>query len=266
MLNHERRGSGPAVVLVHGLGATKDFFAPVVADLARDHTVVSVDLPGHGGSPAGDTEPTLRRAAAGLAEVVETCGPDQVTLVGWSLGATVAWTYLEEFGDRRVRALVSVEQTPWLLAGDGWDHAAFGTLDRDAADVLLETAGRDPGAVAENLVRGSFAAGSTPDPAMVESLVAQARRTSAAAMHGLLADVLSQDWRERVSAIDVPVLWVHGARSQVYPPEVGAWLAKAVPGSRLELLDDSGHLCFLEQPEQFCGAIRAFLTHETTER
>ncbi|MEU1406926.1 alpha/beta hydrolase [Streptomyces sp. NPDC005728] len=265
MLNHERTGSGPAVVLVHGLAADQEFFAPVVAGLARDHTVVSVDLPGHGGSPAGDA-PTLAAAAAGLAEVLDGLGLQDVALLGWSLGATVTWTYLEQYGSGRVRALVSVEQTPWLLAEDGWPYAAFGTLDAEAAAGLLASAGSDPGAVAENLVRGSFAAGTTPDPAVVEPLVERARRTSPASLQGLLGDVLREDWRPRVGGIDVPTLLVHGARSQVYPPEVGTWLAKAFPRARLELLEDSGHLCFLEQPERFCGTVRAFLAPETTER
>ncbi|CAL9445625.1 alpha/beta fold hydrolase [Streptomyces sp. enrichment culture] len=260
MLTYERRGSGPAVVLVPGLGATRDFFAPVAADLGRDHTVVAVDLPGHGATALGDgAEPTLRDAAAGLRAVVESLGLTDIALVGWSLGATVAWTYLEEYGTGGVRALVSCEQTPWLLADGGWEYAAFGSLDAAAAKDLLEQVRQDPAGFAENLVRGSFATGSEPDPELAADLVRKARRTAPAALTGLLADVLRQDWRERVGSLGVPTLLVHGARSGVYPPEVGTWLAKAVPGSRLEVFEDSGHLPFLEEPDRFCAAVRGFL-------
>ncbi|WP_023588195.1 alpha/beta fold hydrolase [Streptomyces thermolilacinus] len=260
MLTYERRGSGPVVVLVPGLGATRDFFAPVAAGLGRDHTVVAVDLPGHGATALRDgAEPTLRDAAAGLRAVVEKLGLSDIALVGWSLGATVAWTYLEEYGPQGVRGLVSCEQTPWLLADGGWEYAAFGSLDAAAAKDLLEQVRQDPGGFAENLVRGSFATGSEPDPELADDLVRKARRTAPAALTGLLADVLRQDWRERVGALGVPTLLVHGARSGVYPPEVGTWLAKTVPGSRLELLEHSGHLCFLEEPDRFCAAVRGFL-------
>jgi pimeloyl-ACP methyl ester carboxylesterase len=54
------------------------------------------------------------------------------------------------------------------------------------------------------------------------------------------------------------VLLIHGARSQVYPTPVGDWLADAIPGSRLEMFEDSGHLPFIEEPERFAGVVREF--------
>ncbi|MFG3710367.1 alpha/beta fold hydrolase [Micromonospora sp. NPDC047730] len=263
MMRAEIHGAGPTLVLVPGLAASRHFFDTTVADLGRDHRVVTVDLPGHGDAPAPAQPPTLSDCAAALHEVVDGLGSDDVTLLGWSLGATVAWTYLETFGTRRVRRLISVEQTPWLLADDGWPYAAFGSLDRAGATALLGDVRGDCGAFAENLVRGSFAVdGPAPDAALVADLVRQARGADAGAVAGLLSDVLTQDWRDRVSALRLPTLLIHGRRSAVYPPEVGDWLAKAMPDARVEFLDHSGHLCFLEEPEAFGAAVRGFLTSE----
>ncbi|MDG4859418.1 alpha/beta hydrolase [Streptomyces sp. T-3] len=263
-MHHERHGEGPAVLMIPGLGATAAFFDRAVADLSRDHTVVTVDLPGHGRTPRGTQEPTLQSAAVQLRGVIHELGLDQLTLVGWSLGATLAWTYLERFGTDGVRRLVSVDQSPQLLSDDGWEYAAFGSLDRQGGQDLLASVMQDPAAFLANLIRGSFAAGSEPAPELVAELLAHSASCDPAALRSLLADALAQDWRERVGALTLPTLLVHGGRSAVYPPEVGAWLAKVFPVCRLEVLETAGHLCFIEEPERFADAIRTFETSGTS--
>ncbi|MEU4558336.1 alpha/beta hydrolase [Actinoplanes sp. NPDC023936] len=250
------------MILIPGLGASRRFFDPLVDDLARDHRVITVDLPGHGDRPAPERVPDLHECAAELRRVIDGLGEERVSLVGWSLGATVAWTYLSEFGEDRVRRLVSVEQTPWLVTGPDWRYAAFGSLDEQGAQILLADVERDCGAFVETLVTSSFADRTEPDPALLGRLVAEGRRADPAAIHGLLSDVLKQDWRDRVGAIGVPTLLIHGRRSRVYPPQVGAWLAGAMPDARVEFLEDSGHLCFLEESRRFSTVLRDFLTTE----
>jgi pimeloyl-ACP methyl ester carboxylesterase len=267
MIHHTRHSErGPALILVPGLAATARFFDRAVADLGADHAVVTVDLPGHGLSrdagPGPRTPATLAGAARGLRAVIEELDLDGVTLVGWSLGATVAYTYLEESGTDRISSLISVEQTPYLLADGAWPHAAFGGLTAEGAAQLqdaLESAGDT---VVENLVRGSFATGSDPDQRLVAELIAQGRGCDPDAMRGLLADVVQQDWRERVGQIKSPTLLIHGARSAVYPTAVGAWLAEALPESRLSVFEHSGHLPFIEEPERFANEVRAFVAEQ----
>lgn len=260
---HLDRGEGSALVLVPGLAATAAFFTDTVAELARDHRVVVLELPGHGDradeQPAGPT--SLAQAAKDLRTLLEARDLTDVTLLGWSLGATVAWTYLERFGTDRVRALVSVDQTPCLLREENWPHAAFGGLDRAGAEGLLASVESDFAGFVGNLVGGSFAAGTTPAPGTLDRLLAEARRCSPASVRALLADAVEQDWRERLTpaVAGLPTLLLHGARSQVYPTPVGSWQADRLSTARLELLPESGHLPFLEEPERFHSALRAFL-------
>ncbi len=258
LVHHERHGTGPALVLVHGLGATSRFFDAAVAGLARDHTVVTLDLRGHGRTPRGQEPASLLGAARDLRAVLDELALRDATLVGWSLGATVAYTYLEAYGPHRVARLVSVEQSPFLLSDGGWEHAAFGGLDEAAARQVDASLRGDAGAFTADLVRTCFAAGHEPGPAALAPLVAEAAACSAEAMRELWADVLRQDWRDRITTLGVPVLFVHGAHSRVYPTAVGAWLAHTVPDSRHELFEHSGHLPFVEEPERFCGLVRAF--------
>ncbi|WJK35190.1 alpha/beta hydrolase [Solwaraspora sp. WMMA2065] len=254
-------GHGPALVMVPGLAATAEFFSAAVARLATRHRVVVVELPGHGDNATADRPASLTRAAEDLHTTIEELDLAGVTLLGWSLGATVAYGYLERFGAARIRALVSVEQTPRLLCDDDWPYGAFGSLDAAGADAVLASVTDDYPAFAAALVRGSFAAGTDPDPTTLADLIDQTRRCDPDAVRALLAEALTVDWRDRLRRISVPTLLVHGAHSQVYPGEVGGWLRSAIPASRLEVFPGSGHLPFVEEPDRFADLVSAFVDH-----
>ena len=260
MTPHVDRGQGPTVVMVPGLAATAAFFTDVVTRLTAGHRVVVVELPGHGDNPAADRPASLTRATEDLHATFEELELTDVTLLGWSLGATVAYGYLERFGTARTRALVSVEQTPRLLLDDDWPYAAFGSLDAAGADAVVASVTSDFPAFAAGLVRGSFAAGTEIDPATLARLVGETRRCDPAAVRALLVDALAVDWRERLRRITVPTLLVHGARSQVYPGDVGRWLQATMPAARLAVLADSGHLPFVEEPDSFTDLVAAFIS------
>lgn len=253
----------PALVLVPGLAATSRYFDPVVAGLTADHPVTTMDLPGHGRTDP-PAEATLAGAADRLRRLIEDLGHDRVVLLGWSLGATVAYTYLERHGTDRVAALISVEQTPRLLADGGWPHSVFGGLDSVAAAELLQRIETDPDAFTDTVLNNSFAAGSTPDPGLLRSLQAEAATCDPRSMRDLLADGLAADWRTRVTKITLPTLLVHGTRSLVYPTPVGRWLAGAFPRARLVEFEESGHLPFLEETGKFLDTVRDFIKKEAT--
>ncbi|MGQ5639138.1 MULTISPECIES: alpha/beta fold hydrolase [unclassified Streptomyces] len=257
-VHYEDTGDGPPLLLVHGLGAPSAFFARTVPALATGHRVLTVDLRGHGATPQGTEPVTVDRCAADLHALTEKLDVRGLTLVGWSLGATVAYRYLDRYGADRVTGLVSVEQTPYLLGEDGWEHAAFGGLDAAGAADVERMLGAADRTVTADLVRGFFARGTTPEPELADALTDAAADCRPDAKRQLWRDALRQDWRRRLPSLGVPVLFLHGALSQVYPTSVGAWLAAAVPGSRLELFEHSGHLPFLEEPERFHRVIGAW--------
>ncbi|MEU4569531.1 alpha/beta fold hydrolase [Micromonospora sp. NPDC023956] len=259
LLRHRRLSRTPTLLFVPGLAMTSAYFDEVATDLSQDHDVLLVDLPGHGGSPDPQPGWTIDDAARSVRAVVDRLDLRDVTLVGWSLGAGVAWTYLDLFGTDRVSRLVSVEMSPRILADGDWTHAAFGGLDAAGAIHTQRAIWADPQGFLDDLVRRSFAAGTEPDPARLQRLVAETRRCSVVAVLALWLDVLTRDWREQLTTTSLPTLLVHGARSQVYPTEVGAWLHGAMPDARLESFAHSGHMPFLEEPEKFTSVLRDFV-------
>jgi FAD/FMN-containing dehydrogenase len=89
-------GEGPPVVLLHGPHSTGAHWAPVLADLARDHHVIAPDLPGQGASEPLEPEAVI----AWLAELIELTCPEPPALVGLTLGGAIALRFAVEHGDR----------------------------------------------------------------------------------------------------------------------------------------------------------------------
>jgi len=96
MLAHERRGSGPVLVLIHGLGSRRQVWEPMLGDLARHREVIALDLPGFGESPAWepprpDVVPgSVDHLADLVAHFLDSLGIESPELAGSSLGGGIA--------------------------------------------------------------------------------------------------------------------------------------------------------------------------------
>src|SRR5215210_5381144 len=99
-------GSGPAVVLIHGITSSAETWRPAMRALAAGHTVIAPDLLGHGASakPRGDY--SLGAYASGVRDLLAALGHDRATVVGHSLGGGVAMQMAYQFPERVERLVL----------------------------------------------------------------------------------------------------------------------------------------------------------------
>jgi pimeloyl-ACP methyl ester carboxylesterase len=99
-------GSGPVLLLIHGIGDDSSTWGPLLDDLARDHTVLAPDLLGHGGSdkPRGDY--SVAAYANGMRDLLGVLDVDRATLVGHSLGGGVAMQFAYQYPERTERIVL----------------------------------------------------------------------------------------------------------------------------------------------------------------
>ena len=260
-------GAGPVLLLIHGMGGGYENWREVIEPLARRHTVVAPDLPGHGASAPGNADYSIGALAVGLRDLLLALGHERATLVGHSLGGGIAMQLAYQFPELAERLVlvssgglgpeVSLVLRAAALPGSGlWITAT------------ARTASWAGGAVGRGLAKVGLRP--TPDVAEVAhgyaSLADPGRR---AAFLATLRSVINVGG-QRVDATDrlylaarLPVLIVWGARDPIIPVSHSERAHDAIAGSRLEIFDGVGHIPQLEAPARFVAVLERFL--EETE-
>jgi pimeloyl-ACP methyl ester carboxylesterase len=261
-------GSGPPVVLIHGMVNSSRHWESVALRLADDYTVIAPDLIGHGDSATPRGDYSLGAHAAAIRDLLAAIGIGRATIVGHSLGGGVAMQFFWQFPQRTERlvlvssgglghdvspllrsaALPGASGLLWLIA-----HPRLMSALWDIGERLRER-GSGKGVYAQAIAR-ALRPLERPDD----------RKAFLQTLRSVI-DVRGQ----RVSATDrlhllngVPTLIVWGERDNTIPLSHGRDAHAAIPGSRFETLPRAAHFPHLEDPEGLAAVVRDFL--QTTE-
>ncbi len=258
-------GSGPPVVLIHGMVNSSRHWRDVALRLAGSHTVIAPDLIGHGDSATPRGDYSLGAHAAGIRDLLSVIGVERASIVGHSLGGGVAMQFFYQFPQRTERLV--------LVSSGGLGHEVSPLL-RTAAlpgiSPLLRLAAHP------RLLGALSHAGSRMDRAgsrygVQLQAIARALRplerpgARTAFLHTLRSVI---DFKgQRVSATDrlyllqdVPTLIVWGGRDRTIPPDHGRAAHQRAPGSRFELLPRAAHFPHLEDPDGLADVLLEFLS------
>lgn len=228
-------------------------FDPLIAALPAGLSGLAPDLPGHGAAPAA--WPMLD-AAADMAHGLVAAHPGAL-LVGWSLGATIAWRMIERHGAGGLGGLVTIDMSPRILPGPDWPH---GLLGQSAADVARTTERIEPdwpgtaGAIAATM----FADRAGPPGFPRDEVIARILTNDPATMRLCWSELAAADLRSVIPQIPVPYLVTRGAQSRVYPASATDWLAGTAPDARTHSFANSGHSPPLEEPDELARVLGKF--------
>ena len=258
-LHHVRSGSGPHVVLVHGANGTwNDFPIELISDLARDHTVLALDRPGHGWSGAPLTGPLgLTENAEALLALLRHQNAERVTLVGHSYGAAVALRAAIEAPDR-VAHVVAVTPCTTLDPRNA-RYARAPIVGRSLGRLLFQyfSLGLLPFA---GSLRADAWHPEDPPPGFGASrafaYVPSQMHASARNFRSLAQDLL---WlAEKLSRYRGAFTVLAGAEDRVTPPARHVdWLRHAMPSAHIEVMPEVGHWLVRLRRERVAEAVRA---------
>jgi pimeloyl-ACP methyl ester carboxylesterase len=257
-------GEGPTVLLIHGIGGDWRTWEPVLDGLAREHHVVAVDLPGHGRSTKGAGDYSLGALATTLRDLGGALGIERATVVGHSLGGGIAMQFAYQFPERCERL---------VLVSSGGLGPDVGLVLRLATLPGSELFLSLVAPAARSLVNLAAGAGrllrvhATPDTEhYAHAFAALADPDTRAAFLGTLRGVVGTrgqlvDARDRLYlAQHMPTLIVWGERDAVLPVDHGHAAQQAMPGSRLEIFENAGHLPQLNDPQRFISVFDDFMS------
>jgi len=245
-------GSGPAVVLLHGAWAgARAHWAPVWDTLARHHRVIAPELPGIvPDSGSGDPRGSYAEYADWVTDLMDALQCDSAHVVGNSLGATIAW-YLAVQHPGRSRSLTLVNGAPPPPMA-GW--LRFVLLNSALMRSLAHARVRKT-----MFSRAALQAGFAKDERVPDVVRYGMGAPDERQIHHLLAMGLRSRVPVAVPRQPTLLLWGAQDRLPLHTPAYARELQARVPGARLELVDDAGHLPQVEQPERVAEAMLAFM-------
>lgn len=252
-LAHVDTRSAPVVVLLHGFPLSREMWSEQIRTLGACYRVIAPDLRGHGQSPCPDGAYTMDEMADDVVELLDRLEVrEPVVLGGLSMGGYVALALVMRYPER-VRGLMLIDTR---AAADPPETARV--REETAREVLRDGS---PRAVTETMVPRLF--GKTTlgkQPQKVEPILTVMETTSVQGIAGALRGMACRpDRRGDLSRIGVPTLVIVGEDDVISPPSEASEIAAAIPGARLEVIPQAGHLAPYENPGATNGVILRFL-------
>ncbi|UZN48604.1 alpha/beta hydrolase [Cupriavidus cauae] len=254
-------GTGRPLLLLHGWSVPGQAFTGQAALAQRGYRVIAPDHAGHGLSvrwrPAAGG--TIAGLADGVAGLIDALALRDAIVVGWSMGAMVAWELARgrprQWLESRVAAIGAIDMTPRLLTAPDWPHGLHGGYTAAQAEQMAAQVRRHWHGMVPLVGAGLWADGVEP-PAHE---AARVREWMAGCDAGVLAelwlDMARQDYRQTLREATLPLFCLYGERSRLYRPALAAAMAALQPAPRVATIPAAGHSPHLELPQRFNAAL-----------
>jgi len=241
MVNYERIGSGRTLLLLHGWGDNSSTFRAISKELSKIYELISVDLPGFGGTQRSEVAWGLEEYARFVAEFLKKIEVSDVyAIIGHSNGGAIAVKGLAN-NIFHANKLILIASAGIRLQNGGrklvWKLVTKAA--KVAAALLPETT--------RQKLRGRLYKGIGSDYLVVPGMEATFRR------------VVGEDIQIDALLLDVPTLLIYGTEDSATLPQYGEILNRAIAGSRLQYVEGAGHFVHQERADEVISLMGAFL-------
>jgi pimeloyl-ACP methyl ester carboxylesterase len=266
-------GSGPPVLMVHGLAGSAINWMAVGPEIAKMHHALAIDLAGFGQTPLLDRSATVGANAGLVNDFITEVVQEPVTIIGNSMGGHISIIEAADHS-RWISAMVLVDPAipgPHVARPEPAMLGVIAALSVPGlAQTLVDRQSRSLGP--EGLVARAFALVSADpsrlDPEVVEAHVQltrermhlgpQSARAFVQATRSIGLRMADPRFWAKVGAVKCPTLVIHGSLDRLIPVAAARELVRRRPGWDLEILAGVGHVPMLEAPDLFMQALRAW--------
>jgi pimeloyl-ACP methyl ester carboxylesterase len=241
-------GSGPVVVLLHGLGSRKEDWLPVLEPMAQKYRLLVPDQIGFGKSDKPLLDYSIQTYVDFLNEFLRQLKVDKASLVGESLGGWIAGLYVAEMGGGA--HLIPVEKLVLVDAAGLKQDKPIPDLNPSSLAAmrgLMEAVFYDTSWLNDDALRKIFTDKlATKDSYTVRSILSNPA-------------LATERLDERLGNIKVPTLVAWGKQDKLLPIGAGERYAAGIVGAKLVSFEKCGHVPAMEKTEEFLAAVTAFL-------
>jgi len=249
-IHKEVYGEGKPIVLIHGWAMHTGIWRNFARQLATEYQVICVDLPGHGLSENVDPY-TLEQIRVALIEVL----PESFSVLGWSLGASVALSMAKHFPER-IDSLILLSGNPCFVKEKGWAGTRLELLEDFAKNMqshchatlirflTLQVYGLPDGGGILATLKKAFQECDEPEKKVLQN--------------GL--DILkNEDLRDDFISLKCPVNIIQGDKDTLVPKQVSVDMQAIKPEIQVNVIPGAGHVPFLSHQSQVIKAINDFI-------
>jgi len=258
-LHYLEAGRGRPLIFLPGWTQPAAGFSRQLAALSDTFRCLALDFRGHGESDRPTHGYRVSRLARDCLAFLDHLGLEDAVLLGHSAGCVVIWSFIDLFGEDRVRALVLCDEPIAFIERPDWSESQcreYGaSVDASAAFAQAAAiAGPDGERVLRDFLASEFSP-EVPD-AEVARVIDGSLGMPRSAAADLMLSVMQADFRDLLPRIRRPALCIGGSRSHL-GPGVMPWIASRIPNAQLVMLD-ARHFVHLENPDAFNSAVRGF--------
>lgn len=267
-----KTGSGPSIIILHGLYGCSDNWMSIARELSSGYTVYSLDLRNHGKSPH-HKEHTYRAMTEDVAEWMEQERIPQSVVLGHSMGGKVA-VWLAATHPEKVSALILVDIAPVPYAST----QQFSPHVVEHLNVINALTVLDVEHLRSRHEADRALSQSIPDVRMRQFLLKNLQRNEQGCFYwSINLKALRRSLPEILGGMDslnlgtskyitnIPSLCIRGEKSSYVGPDEQVFLQKVIPGIKIVTIPDAGHWVHAEQPAAFLNIVRNFLKNSTKQ-
>ena len=256
-IHKEVYGTGDPIVLLHGWAMHTGVWREFAKKLAQNYQVICLDLPSHGRSDYLEKF-TLENISAALIEQF----PSQAcTVLGWSMGVTIALDLSQRF-PQRINGLIGLAGNPCFVAQENWAGMKLTLLRQFNQQLIDDCSGTLLRFLSLQILRQA-------DYKILVKQLKLALNETLPPTQSILEQGLilleTTDLRMNLATINCPVLMVLGDRDTLVPIKVGEQLQTLQPKLLLKILPKAGHVPFLSHPEELLDCLRNFMEQKRVD-
>lgn len=245
------QGQGPVVIFLAGFSGIKEEWQQQIPFfMTQGYRVIAFDARNHGHSTHRERNLKIARLGQDLAELIQYLQLTKVTLVGHSMGSAVIWAYCMLHGTTKIEKIVTTDESPYPMNTSEWQ---YGVLNLNWGNVAIASA-------------------TVMKTKMAQLPIAEAVKDNLRAEHNaypfdfegnqvLLRNHLTQDWRDLLTTLAVPQLYLAGGASPLWSPEHANVCVKLAQAglAQAHIFPGAGHLPQLEMPQEYNRVVSEFL-------
>lgn len=247
------------LVLLHGFPLDHRMWLSQIEDLSRNYHVIVPELRGFGDSTLSDRPYGMSDLADDVEAVRQHLAHgQQIELCGLSMGGYVAFQYASRYA-KHLNSLVLVNTKPHADSQEARQGRLNMARQVSEEGVKAVMSGMSTKLLCEDTLRAK------PDAvSLLEEMILGSQADSVAQAQRAMAQ--RDDFSDTITTFNVPTLVVAGEMDQLCPLDATRAWAGSIPGARLEVLEDAGHMTPMESPDRFNVALRDFLSQRASGR